>query len=301
LKVCQPNSYAIRDRLLTNITGCQQDVANNILIDPNGDEYQCTDTNLTPDDTNQLSTCPLDKDQMSSGAWSVLIISNNGDADPIAYERDFDLTVGLPVTTTYTPTVTVYATVFPVSTSTVTTSEYFTNTVNTTQTLPSTTFAPTKTIVPPKVTIITDRTVATVTKTKYSVVPTVVTRTKTASCLVPRRQQHPDPTCTITPTLVSAAALSTSPAQQAKGWGNFDNNNRFNNGRFNRGHRNLDRAVPLDREQRIAERKARLARGLEKRSPDNATVTVTDTNTADFITTTLTSTGTTSTVLLTSK
>jgi len=40
-----------------------------------------------------------------------------------------------------------------------------------------------------------------------------------------------------------------------------------------------DNVVPVDREQRIAERKARLARGLEKRAPDNATVTVTDTNT----------------------
>lgn len=37
---------------------------------------------------------------MFSGDWSVLIISNNGDADPIAYERDFYLTLGTPVTTT---------------------------------------------------------------------------------------------------------------------------------------------------------------------------------------------------------
>jgi hypothetical protein len=93
--------------------GCQSDVANNILVDPNGDEYQCSDTNLQPDDVTQLSTCPLDKDQLWTGDWSVLVISNNGDADPIAYERDFYLSVGIPSTTTYTPTVTVTSTSTP--------------------------------------------------------------------------------------------------------------------------------------------------------------------------------------------
>ena len=93
--------------------GCESDVANNILVDPNGDEYQCTDTPLQPDDVIELSTCPLDKDQMWTGDWSVLIISNNGDGDPIAYERDFYLSVGLPSTITYTPTVTVTSTSTP--------------------------------------------------------------------------------------------------------------------------------------------------------------------------------------------
>lgn len=40
------------------------------------------------------------KDQLYTGDWSVLIISNNGDADPIAYERDFYLSVGIPATVT---------------------------------------------------------------------------------------------------------------------------------------------------------------------------------------------------------
>lgn len=38
------------------MSGCQVDVANNILVDPNGDEYQCDDTPLTPDETPQTST-----------------------------------------------------------------------------------------------------------------------------------------------------------------------------------------------------------------------------------------------------
>ena len=47
---------------------------------------------------------PLNKNQLWSGAWSVLIISNNGDAEPIAYERDFLLNVGTPFTEIITPT-----------------------------------------------------------------------------------------------------------------------------------------------------------------------------------------------------
>lgn len=40
----------------------------------------------------------MQKDDMWSGDWSVILISNNGDGTPIAYERDFSLTVGVPST-----------------------------------------------------------------------------------------------------------------------------------------------------------------------------------------------------------
>lgn len=85
---------------VSTFEGCQNDVANNILVDPSGDQYLCSDTPLLPSDTYQMSTCPLEKDDLWSGAWSVIIISNNGDAEPIAYQRDFKLEVGVPVTTT---------------------------------------------------------------------------------------------------------------------------------------------------------------------------------------------------------
>ena len=50
--------------------GCQADAfANNLLVDPNGDQYLCTDTDLFPDDTTETSTCPLEKQQMWSGDW----------------------------------------------------------------------------------------------------------------------------------------------------------------------------------------------------------------------------------------
>lgn len=93
--------------------GCDQDVADNILVDPNGNEYECSQTPLTPPDTNELSTCPIDKDQLFSGDWSIIIASNNGQGAPIAYQRDFSLIVGIPSTITYTPTVTIISTSTP--------------------------------------------------------------------------------------------------------------------------------------------------------------------------------------------
>jgi hypothetical protein len=94
---------------VSTFEGCQKDVANNIIVDPNGDQYQCSDTPLQPADTYQMSTCPLKKDSLWSGAWSVVIISNNGQADPIAYQRDFVLSVGKPVTSTVSRTHLLYA------------------------------------------------------------------------------------------------------------------------------------------------------------------------------------------------
>jgi hypothetical protein len=67
-----------------------------------------------PSDTSQLSTCPIEDDQMSSGEWTILVIGNNGDGDPFAYERDFSLTVGPQETTSATQTVTYTQTSTPV-------------------------------------------------------------------------------------------------------------------------------------------------------------------------------------------
>ena len=51
---------------------------------------------------------------MSSGEWTILVIGNNGDGNPFAYERDFSLTVGPQETTTITQTVTFTQTSVPV-------------------------------------------------------------------------------------------------------------------------------------------------------------------------------------------
>ena len=45
---------------------------------------------------------PIEKANLVSGAWKILILSNNGKnaTDPIAYERDIDLVVGPQQTST---------------------------------------------------------------------------------------------------------------------------------------------------------------------------------------------------------
>lgn len=127
-----------------------------------------------------------------------------------------------------------------------------TTTTNTVTLTPSTitsasvTLSPTTTTTPKKVTVTTSSALATLPVTKYKLSVVQTTKTKTATCSIPAKQSNPDPTCKITPTLVSAAALSTGSSAKFR--------------------RVLDRRVPVDREQRIKERKQRLAK-LQKRAP----------------------------------
>ncbi|KAL8821165.1 MAG: hypothetical protein Q9191_007365 [Dirinaria sp. TL-2023a] len=255
--------------------GCQNGIANNLLVDPNGDEYICSNTPLQPDDTPELSTCPIEKDNLFSGLWSLLIISNNGNGDPVAYERDITLSVGPQATTTFTPTgdtiqMTLPLTVTPLvnvtSTSTTTSTTVL---PPSTVTSPSTTLHPTVTSTPPPVTVTKTVTLITLTITKPTLSVKKVTSTSTATCVTPAKQTSPDPTATITPTAITAAALQT-PASGAK-----------------------FRRVPVDREQRLKQRAERM---VNKRAPDAPTITVTDTNTADYVTTTSTSTAPAKTV-----
>lgn len=69
--------------------GCNTGEADILLIDPDNTEYLCDDVPTTPDDTKQLSNCPIQKNQMSSGHWLLLISGNNGDypAQPFAWQR----------------------------------------------------------------------------------------------------------------------------------------------------------------------------------------------------------------------
>lgn len=45
---------------------CQNDVAYNILVDPAGDQTLCSNTQLQPDDTDQLSTWYLHRHSMQA-------------------------------------------------------------------------------------------------------------------------------------------------------------------------------------------------------------------------------------------
>ncbi|KAG4417485.1 hypothetical protein IFR04_009368 [Cadophora malorum] len=70
-----------------------------ILVDPNGDEYFCSQITTTPDDTSILSTCPILQTDMFSANWYVVI-----EGLTFAYVRTFTLTVGIPATIKATPT-----------------------------------------------------------------------------------------------------------------------------------------------------------------------------------------------------
>lgn len=97
----QNKSSADPFTFVSTFEGCEDDYATNILVDPKGDQVLCSNTDLQPDDTLQMSTCPLNKNELWTGDWSVIILSNNADNGwPIAYMRDFALKVDYPTTTT---------------------------------------------------------------------------------------------------------------------------------------------------------------------------------------------------------
>jgi len=276
---------------VSTFEGCQNDVANNILVDPTGEQYLCSDTPLTPPDTYQMSTCPLDKDDLWSGAWSVIIISNNGDAEPIAYQRDFSLEVAVPVTTTYTPTLTVSATTTPIIESTI--YNTITETITNTKTVTSK-YTKSKTITktPKKVTTTKTQILGTITKHAYTVIPTVVTKTKTLTCSIPKRQPYHDPWARITPTVVYAAALETASLTTSVAATTTGTHRR----------RDAKRHVAADnRAEFLAAREARLADAqvIQKRGLDNGTVTLTELDTSKWATSTSMSTAPATTTWLT--
>jgi hypothetical protein len=41
---------------VSTFDGCQADTAQNVLVDPTGNQYLCSDTTLTPSDTPEMST-----------------------------------------------------------------------------------------------------------------------------------------------------------------------------------------------------------------------------------------------------
>ncbi|KAF2020698.1 hypothetical protein BU24DRAFT_445873 [Aaosphaeria arxii CBS 175.79] len=249
---------------------CQDDTAYNVLVDPNGDQYLCTDTQLRPDNTNMLSTCPILKNQLSSGPWSILIVSNNGDANPIAYERDFELSVGPQSTTTETPT----ATATFVSTPVITATSTITDTVTTvlspsTITSPSVTVTRTKTYTPARVTTTSTKALFTLRFTSIKLEISKVTQTKTATCRRPFRQPTPDPVARIRPT-VGPAARVMSPK--------------------------FRREIEAEKARFVEERRIRFV----ERAPDPQPLTVTETDTAKWQTVTSTSTAPATTAFISS-
>ncbi|KAI7200310.1 hypothetical protein KC343_g3199 [Hortaea werneckii] len=262
--ISSPNDFSFS----SEFEGCQADAfANNLLVDPNGDQYLCTDTDLFPDDTTETSTCPLEKQQMWSGDWTVVIISNNGEKGcPIAIQRDFELTVAEPSTEVYTPTVTVPSVITPVETSTSVTTTTDRLTLTLTVTSSKYTFKPTTTITPKRVTTIKTKTIGTIRETAYTAIPVVKTKTITKTCSLPHRATQKDRKATVTPTLVTAAALqiTTIPDATPKP-------------RMRRAALDAEGRL-LEKQAFVAERRAWLEENgqLEKRGLDVATTTITE-------------------------
>jgi hypothetical protein len=273
-------SYFINSQLadlfssVSYFRGCNQDVADVLLVEPDeagGDEFLCDQITTYPDNDLKTSVCPIRKNQMTSGHWLLLFSGNNGDEpgdQPFVWQRDLYLTVGTPVTTTFTPIVTFNMTSTPIETQTTTTT--FTEVITTgplsTVTLASGTAKKTKTLTPPPTTTTSTKIM---TKTFFSLTKTfaVITQTTTASCTTPGRPNRPDKPGKYSPTKIHPAALVT-PTTIPK---------------MHRFMRKADRAVDIEwararieaAKQRRAERAREAAAPLEHRAPDAPVVTIT--------------------------
>ncbi|GAB7350364.1 hypothetical protein MBLNU459_g0992t1 [Dothideomycetes sp. NU459] len=274
--------------LVQEFSGCQNDTADNIIVDPNGDQSECSDTPLIPDYTPQTVTCSnWTQNEMYSGEWSLVIISNNGDADPIAYQRDFSLSVGVQQTSTVTPTVTATATVTPVSTVYSTTTSTLTTTLVATTTTVKALIAaalPTLTSLPlPTISLVT-KAAKVVTETVHLAQATSTIVYTTPSCIAPKPNFKPDPIATIVVTIIKSTTK------------------RLVGAKFKRAIEEREAMDSEIKSQFVSERHEHLAAAAapppKKRSPDPPVVTVTETTT--YITTTSTTYLPTQTVTLTS-
>lgn len=184
-------------RKLTS-TGCNNDTADILLSDPNGDEYDCTDLPTLPDNTPEMTTCDIVKNQMFSGEWSLVLMGNNLDGNPFAYQRQFSLDCGPQVTTTITPTAYFTQTITPTVNITTTSVVSLTSTVNATTTVVKPSKTGFVTVTPKPVTTTSVKTIARTVR-QWTKTAVVNTKTVTATCTVPPKPQQPDPTCRIVP------------------------------------------------------------------------------------------------------
>lgn len=69
--------------------GCNEgeDPAEILFVNPNNDEFLCSELETTPDNTPMLSTCPFTKSEMISGHNMLIIFGNNEDGEPFAWQR----------------------------------------------------------------------------------------------------------------------------------------------------------------------------------------------------------------------
>jgi hypothetical protein len=309
------NSQSTEDFTSTSyFQGCKDDVADVLLVAPDdvpGErEFFCSQMPTVPDNQNELSTCSIKKNQMTSGHWLLIVTGNNGDGgQPFAWQRgmlprsllyvhmltalDLYLNVGTQITSTYTPTITVSILTTPTITQTTTTTSTDVVTAGpfSTITVPSGTAKKIKTITPDRVLTTTTKIM---TKTKISFTNVFATTTKTvqATCTTPAHVGKPDKPCEYSPTKIHPAALETPTT--------IPKLHRF----VRKGDRQVDYEWARARIEAAKERRAAQAAGnLQRRAPDAPTttatfdtpITVSATQTAPAITTTESVLATTST------
>ncbi|KAK0977672.1 hypothetical protein LTS16_015346 [Friedmanniomyces endolithicus] len=255
---------------LQDFDGCQNDTANNVLVNPNGDQSQCSNTPLLPNDTPQLITCAdWPKDKLYNGSWSLLIISNNGNGSPIAYQRDFSLSVGPQHTLTVTATATITNQNTPVVNVTQTSTSTYTTTVPSSTTTVQATVTPT-TITPAPSVVRMTKGLFTLTQVVQTVQVSSIAKTVPASCTVPQVTRVKDPIAQIVPTEDVAGLIGLSSILKRSS-----------------GSAAYKRAILVGRtpsdelkQAFVENRNKRLAKVLHKRAPDQPTITVTATNAA---------------------
>ncbi|KAK0938864.1 hypothetical protein LTR29_009598 [Friedmanniomyces endolithicus] len=261
---------------LQEFDGCQNDTANNVLVNPNGDQSQCSNTPLLPNDTPQLITCAdWPKDKLYNGSWSLLIISNNGNGSPIAYQRDFSLSVGPQHTLTVTATATITNQNTPVVNVTQTSTSTYTTTVPSSTTTVQATVTPT-TITPAPSVVRMTKGLFTLTQVVQTVQVSSIAKTVPASCTVPQVTRVKDPIAQIVPTVLGA--LDSVASGVIHGLSILKRSS---------GSAAYKRAILVGRtpsdelkQAFVENRNKRLAKVLHKRAPDQPTITVTATNAA---------------------
>jgi hypothetical protein len=97
--------------IVSTFSGCQNDTADISLVNENtGDQYDCGSVATVPNGVAQTATCPVLKSQLTSGTYLIITIGNNGNADPIAFQRQITITAGTQQTITQNPTITITTT-----------------------------------------------------------------------------------------------------------------------------------------------------------------------------------------------
>lgn len=235
--------------------------ANVILIAPDGDSFYCSDVPTTPDYTDAVTTCPIQKNQMYSGDWTLVLLDNNGNNTSFSAKRVIHLDVGEQVTSTVIPTITLSVTQTPTSVVNATITDLDSTTLlpSSVTSLASNAKTQTVTSYPPRETITTSST-AIVKRTTTVFTYTIKTYTETKVCAAAFAAMSADPTAD--PSLVAIAQAAVASASSA-----------VVPARRSRIRRDVTKVMQVAKRHGVA---------LAKRAPDSSTVTSTDTDTAHW-------------------